>query len=359
MGFFIPKIIMDFTNKKHFCILPWIHFHVSQNGRVSPCCNNNRYLGNIQQNSINEIWNGKPFEELRTQFKNNILDKRCVHCYNIEASGKKSMRQISNEKYTNELNRVETNKPEPIYLDIRFSNICNFKCKTCWHGNSSAWFKEGSKQNASNERIIKAFTNNFNEIIDLLDNVHEIYFAGGEPLIMDEHYQVLEELEKRKLFNVELRYNTNFSNLNFKDKNILSIWKQFKKVHVSASIDAAFNLGEEIREGFSWKQFTINRNKMLAICPKIHFEISPTVSKLNIFNLPELHQELVTQQLIDINNVYLNFLERPKKLNLKNLSTQEKQKVNKLISKHIKWLNKNGAGTAIVYQFKTLLNYLY
>jgi len=349
---------MDFTNKKYFCILPWIHFHVSQNGRVSPCCNNNRYLGNVQQNSINEIWNGKLFEELRTQFKNNIPDKRCVHCYNIEASGKKSIRQISNEKYTNELNRVKTNKPEPIYLDIRFSNICNFKCKTCWHGNSSAWFKEGSKQNASNERIIKAFTNNFNEVINLLDDVKEIYFAGGEPLIMEEHYQILEELEKRKLFDIELRYNTNFSKLNFKDKNILEIWKKFKTVHISASIDAAFKLGEKIREGFNWEQFILNRKQMLYVCPEIYFEIAPTVSTLNIFNLPELHQELVNQKLIGINNIYLNFLERPQEYNLKSLTENSKLKAIESIQTHINWLSKNGAGTAIVYQFKTLLNYM-
>ena len=345
------------SNKKHFCILPWIHLHVSQNGRVSPCCNNNRYLGNVQQNSIAAIWNGDKFEELREQFTTNIPDKRCSHCYNIEASGKKSMRQISNKKYANEINRVQTKNPEPIYLDIRFSNICNFKCKTCWHGNSSAWFEEGSKHNASDERIIKAFTNNFDELLNYLDDVQEIYFAGGEPLIMEEHYQILEELEKRELFDVELRYNTNFSNLNFKDKSILSIWKKFKKVHVSASIDAAFDLGEEIREGFNWQEFILNRKQMLTNCPEVHFEIAPTISTLNIFNLPELHQELVNLKLIGVDDIYLNFLERPIEYNLKSLSAEQKSKSSRIIQQHINWLNKNGAGTAIVYQFKSLLNY--
>ena len=344
---------------KHFCILPWIHLHVSQNGRVSPCCNNNRYLGNVQESSINEIWKGKAFSELREEFLANIPDKRCSHCYNIEASGKESMRQISNQKYAKELNRIENKNPEPIYLDIRFSNICNFKCKTCWHGNSSAWYEEGSKRNASDERIIKAFTNNFEELLNYLDDVQEIYFAGGEPLIMEEHYQILEELEKRKLFDVELRYNTNFSNLNFKDKSILSIWKKFKKVHVSASIDAAFELGEEIREGFNWYQFIENRKQMLEICPKIYFEVAPTISTLNIFNLPELHQKLVNLELININNIYLNFLERPQEYNLKTLSVKEKEQVEKLVSEHIDWLTVNKAGTTIAEQYKNLLNYLH
>lgn len=297
---------MTLKNKKHFCILPWIHLHVSQNGRVSPCCNNNRYLGNVRESSINEIWEGEKFEALREQFKNNIPDKRCSHCYNIEKSGKESLRQISNAKYAKDMVRVEEKNPQPIYLDIRFSNICNFKCKTCWHGNSSAWYEEGSKYNASNERIIKAFTDNFDELLQYLDNVQEIYFAGGEPLIMEEHYQILAELEKRELYNVELRYNTNFSNLNFKDKSILEIWKKFKKVHVSASIDAAEELGEEIREGFNWQQFIENRKQMLSICPEIYFEIAPTISSLNINNLPKLHQTLVNKSLSGIDNFYLD-----------------------------------------------------
>ena len=345
-------------DKKHFCILPWIHLHVSQNGRVSPCCNNNRYLGNVQKNSINKIWNNQPFEELREQFSKDIPDKRCSHCYNIEASGKKSMRQISNQKYAKELNRVETNNPEPIYLDIRFSNICNFKCKTCWHGNSSAWFEEGSKRNATNERIIKAFTNHFDELLNYLDDVQEIYFAGGEPLIMEEHYQILEELEKRKLFDVELRYNTNFSNLNFKDKSILQIWKQFKKVHVSASIDAAFKLGEDIRDGFHWEEFINNRQEMLTVCPEVFFEITPTVSSLNISNLPELHQELVNQQLIDIDSIYLNFLERPQEFNVQQLPIAQKQEIQEILKQHIKWLIANEAKTKVITDFDNLISYM-
>ena len=86
--------MVDLLTKKHFCILPWIHLHVAQNGRVSPCCNNKRFLGNVQEQSIKDIWNGKKFEEIREQFKNDIPDKRCTHCYNIEKSGKKSLPKI-------------------------------------------------------------------------------------------------------------------------------------------------------------------------------------------------------------------------------------------------------------------------
>jgi len=345
-------------NNNHFCVLPWIHLHVSQNGRVSPCCNNNRYLGNVQEQSINDIWKGEKFEMLRAQFATNIPDKRCAHCYNIEKSGKESLRQISNQKYKKDIIRVKKNNPQPIYLDIRFSNICNFKCKTCWHGNSSAWFEEGSKRNASEERIIKAFTTDFDELFDYLDDVEEIYFAGGEPLIMEEHYQILEELEKRKLFNIQLRYNTNFSNLNFKDKDILEIWKNFNNIHVSASIDASFQLGEEIREGFNWKQFIKNRKQLLEDAPEIYFEITPTISSLNINQLPELHQFLVNEELLNINHIYLNILERPSEFNIQRLSNIEKERTTTQLKKHIIWLTTKQASINTVNEFENLNRYL-
>jgi len=349
---------MTLDKKQHFCILPWIHLHVSQNGRANPCCNNNRYLGNVQEQSIKDIWNGKKFDAIREQFKNNIPDKKCNHCYNIEKSGKQSLRQISNEKYKKDIIRVEKNNPEPIYLDIRFSNICNFKCKTCWHGNSSAWYEEGSKRNASDERIIKAFTKNFDELFEYINDVEEIYFAGGEPLIMEEHYQVLEELERRKLFDIQLRYNTNFSNLTFKTKNILEIWKKFKKVHISASIDASHKLGSEIREGFNWEQFILNRKEMLNICPEIYFEITPTVSALSINDLPRLHQELVKSKLLDINNIYLNILERPFQYNTQSLSQPDKIDTSLNLKNHINWLVKNKASPHIINDFKNIINYM-
>lgn len=349
---------MSNSSHKHFCILPWIHLHVSQNGRVSPCCNNNRYLGNVREQSINAIWNGEKFEELRKQFQNNIPDNRCAHCYNIEKSGKQSLRKISNKKYSKDIIRVEANNPAPIYLDIRFSNICNFKCKTCWHGNSSAWFEEGSKRNASNERIIKAFTNSFDELFGYLNDVEEIYFAGGEPLIMEEHYQILEELGKRELFDVQLRYNTNFSNLNFKEKSILDIWKKFNNVHVSASVDAAFDLGEKIREGFSWEQFISNRKQILNVCPEIYFEIAPTVSSLNLNHIAKLHQELVNQKLLSINNIYLNILERPSEFNIQQLSIEKKKSAQLSITKHIDWLKNNNASHNTIYDFSTIIAYI-
>ena len=97
---------------------------------------------------------------------------------------------------------------------------------------------------------------------------------------------------------------------------------------------------------------------MLKVCPEVYFEVSPTVSILNIFNISNLHQELVSLKLLDVNNIYLNFLERPKEYNLKSLSNDEKKEVEKVISNHIKWLSTNNTSANIISQFKSIASYL-
>ena len=175
---------------------------------------------------------------------------------------------------------------------------------------------------------------------------------------MEEHYQILEELEKRKLFNVFLRYNTNFSTLNFKEKNMLTTWNKFNNVHVSASIDANFQLGEKIRKGFSWNQFIENRKLMITTSPNTYFEITPTVSSLNINNIPGLHQLLVNENLLAINSIYLNILERPREFNIQQLSSRQKNQSTIKLERHIDWLCNQKANTSTIKEFKTLIHYL-
>jgi hypothetical protein len=59
-----------------------------------------------------------------------------------------------------------------------------------------------------------------------LDYVEQIYFAGGEPLLMEEHYRILDELVRRKRFDVRLIYNTNFTHTDLKGNSVFEYWKQ-------------------------------------------------------------------------------------------------------------------------------------
>jgi sulfatase maturation enzyme AslB (radical SAM superfamily) len=79
--------------------------------------------------------------------------------------------------------------------------------------------------------------------------LEQIYFAGGEPLMMEEHYRILKELVKREMFDVKLIYNTNFSRLTLKDDNVLDYWKLFNNVSIGASLDGMGPRAEYIRKG--------------------------------------------------------------------------------------------------------------
>jgi len=219
----------------------------------------------------------------------------------------------------------------PIYFDIRFSNVCNFRCRTCWHGASSKWFNEAKllKTNLGKKAIIKNIED-FNEFInssgEALLGAEEFYFAGGEPLVTEEHYKLLEWLIQNNATKARLRYNTNFSKLKFKDYNLIELWGHFENIELLASIDASNALGEYIRKDMKWEDLLENRNVIRAY-PFIKFKIAPTVSILNVYHLPELYEECLQLNIIEANDLYINILERPSYYNIQILPKEMKQKV--------------------------------
>jgi len=343
--------------------MPWIHFHVAEKGKVKVCCIANIPFGNINENSLEEIWNGKPIQVLREKFLKGEKDNRCAGCFKIEQGGGTSIRQETFDKFP-EINPAEIILGEkPIYFDIRFSNVCNFRCRTCWHGASSKWFKEAKelKTNFGNSAIIKNI-NDFDVFIskmgDSLLQAKEIYFAGGEPLVTEEHYLLLDWLLKNKVLNVKLRYNTNFSVLEFKQYKVLDYWRKFKNIEILASIDATEKLGEYIRKEFDWKVFLENR-KTLNYIPNVDFKITPTVSVFNIKKLPYLYKKSIELHTIEGNDFYVNLLERPFYYNVKIISPSDKLKISREYEEFYIWLDENVSGnTSIKNQFKECISFM-
>ena len=318
--------------------MPWLHLHVGNGGYVKACCVANITYGNINNQALEEIWNDTPINTLRNKFEKGDPDPRCQTCISIDRAGGKSIRQETFEHFPD---FKITKKNLPKYFDIRFSNVCNFRCRTCWHGASSKWFDEAKqlKRNIEEKAIIKNIKD-FNAFIstskEALLQAEEIYFAGGEPLVTEEHYLLLDFLIKNKLSHIRLRYNTNFSKLKFKDWNVLALWKQFDHIEVLASIEATHDLGAYIRKEFSWDEFVQNRNTLKKDCPDVIFKVAPTISVLNIKHLPELYQTCINLNLIEADDLYINLVERPLFYNIKALPQEAKNDItssfNSLIS---------------------------
>ena len=348
----LDKPSMD--ESKAFCMLPWVHLYVSQFGTVAPCCvtpwDEDQSLGNVNRQSIDEIWNGPEMRLLRKKMLKDQKDKRCWQCYENESNGLKSHRQIANFCYDDKLDWVASTKSngfapdsKPIYWDIRISNLCNFKCRICGHYASSKWFEDAKAiDQTSFSNRLEYSMDDFDDVLGQLEkyvvDVEEVYFAGGEPVIMEEHYRILDMLIAHERFDVKLRYSTNFSETSFKGRDIFQDWKKFKDVNLHASLDGTNKRGELQRSGQNWKKAVENRERLLRECPHVDFLITSTLSVFNVFHLPDFHREWVDKHLIYVDDFLPHTLIHPGIYNIKMLPAETKKKVMVKYHEHLAWL---------------------
>ena len=157
---------------------------------------------------------------------------------------------------------------------------------------------------------------NFDFLKDQIQHVERIYFAGGEPLMMPEHWQILDMLVENKRFDVKLSYNTNASLLTYQKKNIIDYWKQweFGKLEVWPSIDEIGSRAELIRSGTVWSKVEGNLKELAKLDNAI---IRPglTIGAMNVFRLPEIVTHLVdigvVNEKLKYKNFFINLLEFP------------------------------------------------
>jgi radical SAM protein with 4Fe4S-binding SPASM domain len=340
------------TKSDVFCMIPWIHMHAFPDGRAYPCClGDDRYpIGNFKQDSMETVWNQPAYKTMRKNMLEERSCKECSKCYEQEASGFMSMRNSTNKNFGQHISLVDQTKPDGAYddfklryYDIRFSNLCNFTCRTCGGWFSSSWYKEEVDLYGKREYPQILFAGKHEEDMweqmqEHIPHLEQIYFAGGEPLIMEEHYRILKELVKREMFNVKLIYNTNFSRLNLKDEDVLDYWKLFSNVSIGASLDAMGPRAEYIRKGTKWDQIERNRSRMIEKCPNTDFYISSTVSLYNANHITDFHRDWVDKGFIKPQDWNINILQGPERDRINVLPQEFKDQARVKIEDHIRWL---------------------
>jgi len=344
-------------NNQYFCMYPWMHLYVEPKGTVYPCCGttyrNESSLGNTRENLLKEIWNGEKIKSIRKAMLNNQPVVGCSRCYEQEASGFFSMRNSANKHHGHHINLVDDtcddgslDKFKMLYWDVRFNNLCNLKCRSCGPDFSSSWYQDQLKLSPDYGKNHKAlfFAGKFesdlwDQLIDHIDYVEQIYFAGGEPLMMEEHYKILEELEKRKKFDVRLIYNTNFTQIQLKDRTVFDYWKKFSSVSIGASLDASGTRAEYIRKGTNWDQVEQNRRLMQLICPNVDFYVSATLSILNAMHIVDFHREWTDKGFIQAKDFNVNILTDPEFYRIDIAPKEYKQEIQQKYQQHIAWLS--------------------
>jgi organic radical activating enzyme len=304
--------------------------------------------------------------ELRKDMLNERPNPACGRCYEQEESGFFSGRKSANKHHGHHIKRIDDDKFQMSYWDIRFSNLCNLSCRSCGHIFSSSWYQDQAKlaggdwkdRNQVLNYAGRTETDMWGQLVPHLDYVEQIYFAGGEPLMMTEHYNILDELERRGRFDVRLIYNTNFTHTKLKDREVFDYWRKFKSVAVGASLDGMGPHAEYIRKGTNWQIVERNRRAMLEQCPDVDFYISPTLSILNAWHLPDFHREWTEKGLITAKDLNVNILQDPAYLRIDIATAKYKDQLTAKYQEHLAWLRPQDTLNRAAVGFESAINFM-
>jgi sulfatase maturation enzyme AslB (radical SAM superfamily) len=264
--------------------------------RIRPCCQ----ISADYSKPISSLSDPARFADLADVSRPDA----CRKCWENEDNGNPSYRQFF-------LGQKNLLHPGINFLDLRHSNQCNLKCRYCNPHFSNQWARE-----LGYHKILeKSDLMNHADVI-ITESLQDVYWCGGEPLIMKDHFDFLIEVINRDYAkNISLRYNSNLTQINYKNTDFVELWKQFKNVSIGISLDAAGPELNSIRSGSDWNNINANIKKLREISNQIsniNLWLTPTVSMLNIWFLPELFRYAKEHSIA----VKLNVLTGPDYLSL-------------------------------------------
>lgn len=356
---------------KTFCMLAWTGINIQPDNRVRPCCEFQGVIGRSDKDSLFQIWNSDAWKQLRKDMLTGVEVPACQRCYEHENLGRDTLRQSANRLLISEIDVVDHTHDDGYlevfnlsFWDVRYNNLCNLACRSCNAQASSSWYAPAvalKKIQESRSPILIAGRNNndiFDQIIEHIDHVKQISFAGGEPTMIDKFYEILEILDSQGRNDVQLIYNINMSRLTLKNKSLLDLWKKFPNVSIGASLDGEHERGEYLRQGLAWKDVVTNRKLMQDKCPHIDFYVSATTSILNVLHIPAFHKSWVDQGLIKPEDFNIQMLWSPTYLRVDHSPSQLKEKIRRVYNDHIDWLlPKDSLGRA-TYGFRSVLSHI-
>ena len=263
---------MDVLTNKHFCPMPWTGLMYNFDGKVKNCIRSDFTtggLGNIKDNPIEDILLGPTNLTKQTNIINNKPAAGCHTCYDLEY-GKTGFDIISDRIFyirefkKNSLDSYQVNNFDLQTIDVRWTNLCNFACVYCNAEFSSKWANE---LNVRTEIPSDKQLENFKDYIyKHAKQLKHVYLAGGEPLLMKENLELLQELNP----DVNLRINTNLSKVN---TGVFDAVCNFKNVQWIVSVETIEEEFEYIRFGGKWNDFLDNLNIIRKFNHKISFNM--------------------------------------------------------------------------------------
>ena len=387
--------IETLTGSKTFCVLPWIHFATRPNGDMRLCCNANssgagtdHEIGlvknetgrpaNFGRETPMSAWNNEYMKDVRLTMLEGKIPASCAKCHKEEFNGVASKRIWETGTWVEDgidlpelIKQTEEDGTVPeslVYLDLRLGHTCNLKCIMCSPHDSSMWVadhkkvypifqaKELKEQMAWNSDTFDNYwyenPDFWKEMYAQIPNLKQVYFAGGEPLLIKEHKLFLEEIIRQGYADkILVRYNTNGLLVN---DEIIELWKKFKKVKVGFSIDAVGDRNYYIRYPSDWDTIERNLRKLDNTPDNIQVSIATAIQILNIKHLPALAKWKIQQNFKKVNfenvtggieagggivNMHLLYI--PTFLSIRCLPEYDKEEVRKSFADLATWLYAN------------------
>lgn len=313
-----------------FCVLPWISIEASPLGTVRPCCladdeivDDNRNKFHLSRANFAEIQNSNNMQQLRQQFLAGEQPQTCRKCWNEERSGRtsKRMHTLNRLKHLNITGPWTTDAKPLMFLDLKLGNICNLKCRICGSWSSSQFATEEindlpdnpeEKKKSPAYQMLRAGAwpkeneKFWNEIDQSLEEIRYIEFTGGEPFMIQQHFDMLQGIVDRGIAHqVEIHYNTNGTIFPSRGPDI---WQHFKTVEIAFSIDDLGARFEYQRSNAVWSEVLENLQRFQQLrqrMPNVTLQCCSTVNVFNVRYIDELAR-WIDQQNFDF--VYWNMM---------------------------------------------------
>ena len=288
---------------KTLCMAPWTHTYLSPQTERRLCCASREPAQNFEQYidtksgtgryipvTLEDHWNSPHMQSVRRRMMAGETLPECEVC-NDRLLNTDVYRtyfwHLFQHKYDDVIAKTDLNGRTsmlPVSWDYRFSNLCNFKCRTCGDMLSSAWETEQRQHqmvdwaNTKNawmqpdvRREISQFQDTqieeeFSSAVEQ-HRVEEIYWVGGEPLMYEQHWRYMKRIiELGDGKNVYARYNTNLSRVDYGGSNLYrDILAHVRDWQICASLDGTGTVGEYIRTGLDYRTFVKNFRQGLEI----------------------------------------------------------------------------------------------
>jgi len=279
-----------------FCFAPFLHTYLSPQAERRMCCasrepaqNFQQYIdtaagtGKFQPLTLEQHWNSDHMRSVRRRMMAGEVLAECEVCNNKLLNTnvyRDYFNQLFGDRYQEAMQNTQADGSttmQPVSWDYRFSNLCNFKCRTCGDMLSSAWESEqrqhgmvdwNNPQNAWMQpdvrREITRFQDQqveqeFSEAVEQ-HRVEEVYWVGGEPLMYEQHWRYMQRIielgDGPRLY---ARYNTNLSRVEYHGVNLYhDILAHVRDWQICASLDGTGSVGEYIRTGLDYQAWLRN-----------------------------------------------------------------------------------------------------